>query len=144
MIKDFSFGIIPIKIHQDRNQYLLIHHQKGHWAFPKGHAEDGEGALEAAVRELREETGLQVDIRQDTPTFLEDYWFTSPEGEKVYKTNTFFVGLIHNPEVIIQEEEVKDFAWVSFDEAMKKITFPASQKLLKQVHQYLNKHPLSA
>jgi len=144
MTKDFSFGIIPIKFQKKQLEYLLIHHQKEHWAFPKGHAEDGEGALEAAVRELREETNLQADIVSQTETFKEEYTFTTPEGAEIFKTNTFFIGLIHDSDVIIQPAEVQDYAWLSYEKALEKITFPADQKLLTEVHQYLQQNPAYA
>ena len=37
--------------------FLLIQHQAGHWAFPKGHANPGESPAETARREFAEETG---------------------------------------------------------------------------------------
>jgi 8-oxo-dGTP pyrophosphatase MutT (NUDIX family) len=142
MITDQSYGIIPVQITDQQPLFLLVYHQKGHWAFPKGHAEESESPLEAAIRELREETNLQADIQPDSPELIEKYWFTTPEGEKVSKTVTFFLGLIHNPEVVIQEVEIQDYAWLTFDQALEKITFPAGKQVLKQAADYLEKTKL--
>ena len=58
MKKEFSFGIVPLQCVNEQWQVLLVQHQAGHWAFPKGHAEIGEEPKQTAERELLEETGL--------------------------------------------------------------------------------------
>ena len=58
-INEKSCGIILI---DDENQYLLVQLLAGHWDFPKGHVEQGETEKETALREVLEETGLNVHI----------------------------------------------------------------------------------
>ena len=58
MTQDYGYGVIPVRKVGDGFEYLIIHHQIGHWGFPKGHKEAGESDLEAAKRELVEETGI--------------------------------------------------------------------------------------
>ena len=40
-------------------EYLLLHYESGHWDFPKGKIEEGETPEQAALRELKEETGIE-------------------------------------------------------------------------------------
>ena len=44
----------------DKDRVLLVKHNAGHWDFPKGHMEDGETEIETAIREVKEETNLDV------------------------------------------------------------------------------------
>lgn len=50
----------------DHDQVLLIHHNKlGQWLYPGGHIDPNEDPAQAAVREVREETGLHVEVITD-------------------------------------------------------------------------------
>lgn len=44
-------------------EVLLIRDRKGYWVFPKGHVEEGEALEDAAVREVREETGVRARVQ---------------------------------------------------------------------------------
>ena len=61
MIQDQSFGVVPVRddAKTGEQEFLLVQHQAGHWGFPKGHLEPGETPVQAAGRELAEETGLR-------------------------------------------------------------------------------------
>jgi bis(5'-nucleosidyl)-tetraphosphatase len=71
-----SFGIVPFLKEEGGWKVLLILHREGnHWGFPKGKANPGETPLEAATRELKEETGLSViQILREEP-LAEQYQF---------------------------------------------------------------------
>ena len=56
--QDSAVGIIPVYKQGDRFLFCLVKHADGHWGFPKGHKEEGESDEGAALRELREETGI--------------------------------------------------------------------------------------
>ena len=60
MINDASFGVIPFKKIKGVWHVFLICHHDGHWGFPKGHPEGEETSIQAAERELFEETGLKI------------------------------------------------------------------------------------
>ena len=71
----YSAGIIPFRINNTTNEleFFLGHPggygwaNKNYWAFMKGHVEEGESWIEAAIREFKEETGLPLtDIRKDS------------------------------------------------------------------------------
>jgi bis(5'-nucleosidyl)-tetraphosphatase len=140
-MKDAAFGIVPILRSAAEWQFLLIQHHAGHWGFPKGHAEAGETAIETALRELWEETGVQPDgVLEDTP-FVEEYCFEK-NGERVEKTVTYFVGWVQSEKVECQVQEIQAYAWVNFETAMGQITFEQGQSLLQRVYTYLQAHPV--
>lgn len=138
MITDAAFGVVPVCFDAaGKPQYLLIHQQKGHWAFPKGHAEGNEDALQAAHRELFEETGLRTERLLDAEPIYEHYQFTDPAGQVIDKTNTFYVGIIANDakELTIQPEEVIEALWLPYEAVLERVTFPTSRATAQAAHQ---------
>lgn len=130
-LKDFSFGIVPVRREGNALLFLLIQHRAGHWAFPKGHAEPGETPVETARREFSEETGIvRVDVREDR-VFTEHY-DTVKRGKEVDKTVTYFLGWTDTAEVRVQEEEVRDHAWLPFDRALERITYEETRRVLRE------------
>ncbi len=137
--KDESFGAVPFQRKNGKLSFLLIQQHQGHWDFPKGHAEGKEKPLETAEREVREETGLKEFTLLPSPTFLVEYSFWK-EQRRVHKRVTFFIAEVKGDSLALQAEEIRDAAWLPYDEAMTKITFPAGRKLLKQVNEFLKAH----
>lgn len=122
-----SYGIIPLRKNGDKWQVLLIKHQAGHWAFPKGHPEEGETARDTAARELTEETNLKiVGIISEIP--IQENYIFQREGFLVYKTVEYFLAIVHG-DITIQEEELADFEWVNLLDAKTKITFSEGKNL---------------
>lgn len=142
MKTDHSYGVIPVRVRQGpsgmRREFLLIRHKfGGHWAFPKGHADAGETSLQAAKRELAEETGLTLVALRGSPAFEERY-LTVKRGQKLDKTVTYYLGdVLADQPVVVQAEEVSEFAWLSFDAALARMTYPASQALLREAQVFL-------
>ncbi|MEP6490320.1 NUDIX domain-containing protein [Microcoleus vaginatus GB2-A3] len=136
-MKDECFGIVPIFGKEADALFLLIQHQAGHWAFPKGHANPGESPAETARREFEEETGISDFEMLDEPTFTEHYSFVK-DGEPIEKTVTYFLGFVNSVEVVLQEEEIQNSAWLPFEEAVKRITFDANRLMFGEVKAYLD------
>lgn len=65
MRKEKSCGAIIYKYVDNELFILLLKHNLGHWAFAKGHVEDGETEQETAIREIKKETNLDVTINSD-------------------------------------------------------------------------------
>ena len=142
MKTDHSYGVVPVRLRQGpsgpRREFLLVRHRYGgHWAFPKGHAEMGETSLQAAKRELAEETGLTLVALRGSPAFEERY-LTVKRGQTLDKTVTYYLGdVLADQPVVVQAEEVSDFAWLPFDDALARMTYPASQALLREAQAFL-------
>lgn len=134
-----SFGVIPLSKKNERWSVFLIQHKKGrYWGFPKGHAEPNETAQESAMRELREETNLQIVRFIDTPPISEEYSFLL-RGKRVFKKVVYFVAEVEGT-IVLQKEEIQDGAWVAFPEAFEKATHPEGKAILHQIHQLILHH----
>ncbi len=121
-IKEKSYGAVIIN---ERREFLLIMHRHGnHWDFSKGHKEVGESSEETVLREVREETGLEVTLIDG---FKERSRYSPEPG--IQKTVTYFFGF-STGEVTIQEEEILDFGFFTYEKALEKITFHQSKEIL--------------
>lgn len=114
-----SCGAIIFHKFDNENKTLLINHVHGnHWAFPKGHVEEGETETQTASREIFEETGLKACIDMN---FRHKIRYSPKEG--VIKDVIYFIGAVNNIDVNRQVEEVNSIKWCTIDEAKKLITF---------------------
>lgn len=140
-----SFGVVPVYRFGDQLKFLVVRHNVGHWSFPKGHPEGNETEIESALRELREETGInQVKLVSNWEA-SERYQFKGHgSGEIIHKTVKYFLGWVGDPTVTILEEELQDYRWVTPTEAVGLISFPAARGVLKQALAYLEQNPASA
>jgi 8-oxo-dGTP diphosphatase len=106
---------------ENRDRYPF----KGFWCFPGGHVDLGETIEQAAVREVKEETGLEIK----NPKFLFYVDEAFPEIN-FYAAIHVFVANYDGGEVKIQEGEVADFKWVTVDEGLKeKLAFENKKTL---------------
>jgi len=135
-MKDESFGIIPVLRQGDRNLFLVIQHHKGHWGFPKGHAEVGESPIESARRELEEETGLQDYQLLEDISLSEHYSFVR-DGQHCHKTVQYFLAFAYSDHVTIQAEEIQSYQWATYEEAIALITFQGTKQVLIQAKKHL-------
>ncbi len=117
-------------------RYLLVKNKNGrHWGFPKGHVEAGENERDTALREVREETGLDV-------TLLDGFRERSeycPFG-KVRKQVIFFLAESREGRVVIQEEEIDRFRWATYEEAVGLFCYDNDRRVLGAARQWLSGH----
>ncbi|NGX61814.1 MAG: Diadenosine hexaphosphate hydrolase [Chlamydiae bacterium] len=132
-MKEQSFGVIPLRRGDGEWEILLVLHGKGHWAFPKGHPEEGETPQETATRELFEETALTVK-RQLFSQPLKEHYFFKREGGVVEKNVTYLLAEVEG-EVEIQVEEISDFRWIPLIQAERLATFPETKRLIQQLQE---------
>ncbi len=135
--KESSFGIIPLqKTAKGSVQVLLIFHKGGkHWSFPKGRKDPGETDLETALRELKEETGLDVEkLLSDTP-YMESYTFYKFQ-EKVLKTVSYYPAFVTG-ELKLQPEEILDARWLPIGEAINHLTFKEAKAICQKVSELI-------
>lgn len=135
MKHQFSFGIVPLKKRGNHWDALLVKRKEGFWEFPKGHAEQNEQPIEAASRELEEETGLQIKkILIPDPITIE-YKFTF-NNQLIDKKVFYFVAEVSG-EIVLQPGETIDSLWVPLEKAQDHVTFSNSKELCQKVIQQL-------
>ena len=135
MRREFSAGFILYRETGGGPVFLLLDYGK-HWDYAKGHLEEGETAWQAAVRELREETGIrQVDR---VTRFQQDmhYVFYSPRKGRIHKTVTYFLGRTRTEDVKISEEHT-GHAWLGYEDAMERLTYENARELMRAAHDAL-------
>jgi 8-oxo-dGTP pyrophosphatase MutT (NUDIX family) len=88
-----------------------------HWDFPKGIQEAGEEPIEAAVRELREETSIADTDWQWGERFLETGPYSRGKTARYYLAATDQEEVVMGPSPETGEPEHHEYRWVSFDEA---------------------------
>jgi len=116
--------------------YLLLHYTAGHWDFPKGHVEYKESLISAALRELREETGLSATI---FPNFFHTFSYLFKDCQTqilMKKTVTFFLAESESTHVTLSHEHV-DFVWLSYEDALQQLTYDNAKVLLQKAHEHL-------
>jgi 8-oxo-dGTP pyrophosphatase MutT (NUDIX family) len=117
----FSAGVVVVHMAQTAVQYLLLRAYKN-WDFPKGLVEPGEQPLDAAVREVKEETTL-VNLEFD---WGQDYMDTGPYNKgkisRYYlaRSNDTQVHLPINPELGFPEHQ--EARWVGFETALDMVS----------------------
>ncbi|MCB2292846.1 NUDIX domain-containing protein [Clostridium algoriphilum] len=104
----------------------------GHWGFPKGHVEQNESEEETAIREICEETGLQVNLINGFRVSVE-----YSIKQKTTKEVVFFLAKVENQTVNIQLEELCDFKWASFQFAKQLLTYKSSKEVLEQAWKFI-------
>ncbi len=136
MIQETSAGIVLFRREKNKILFLLLHYPSGHWDFVKGKTESGETYHQTAVREAKEETGItDIEFVNNFEEWIE-YNFQY-EGELVQKKVVFFLAETNTKEIVISFEH-QDFAWMEFNDAIKKITFENAKKVLKKANSVLN------
>lgn len=138
--KDEAFGIVPILPQDGSYLFLLIQHHAGHWGFPKGHADPGESALQAACREFVEETGIADYTVLGEVSFSEQYTFMR-QKQKFEKTVIYYPALVESAAVKCQKEEIQAYAWEKLESAIAKLSFEGAKQVLRSVNDYLVKSP---
>ena len=131
MKKEKSCGCIVIN---SSDEVLLIQHNAGHWDFPKGHVEDGETEVQTAIREVKEETNIDVEV-DEAYRYSTKY---SPK-EDVVKEVIYFLAKNISDNKQAQLEEVSEVKWFAMEDAINKITFDNSREILIQLRKDLEK-----
>ena len=135
MKKEKSCGAVVYKIVEEKHlMFLVIKSKLGHhFSFPKGHVEGLETEVETAIREIKEETNLNVKVDTGFRTVI-----TYSPKEHVLKDVVYFVATpIDDSLVIPQEAEVDTARWVSYPVAISRITHENEKTVLVEANKYL-------
>jgi 8-oxo-dGTP pyrophosphatase MutT (NUDIX family) len=95
-------------------------------ALPKGHPEDGESAADAALREVREEAGVESRLVEKLGDVR--YWYTR-EGRRIAKVVSFFLLEYLSGEVSDHDREVEDARWLALERATRELTYKGERDM---------------
>lgn len=128
-----SCGAVVISAEEDRRVLLIKNRRSSHWGFPKGHIEKGETQEETAIREVKEETGLDVEL-VDGFSSKSEYTIQG----RVEKAVTIFLAKSASTDVTIQEEEIDEYIWTDFESADKMLKFENDKLIFAKAVDFIN------
>jgi 8-oxo-dGTP pyrophosphatase MutT (NUDIX family) len=123
--KGLLIGRIDLK---DQSREKLL------WSLPKGHIEAGESPEQAAIREVREETGIESEIQKSLGVI--DFWFMAG-GKRIHKTVHHFVFKEKGGRISPQVSEVDDVRWFPLNEIVDLLAYPDEKKLIARSRELL-------
>ena len=134
MKREKSCGALVYRKKDDKELELLLikHRYGGHWSFPKGHVEEGENETQTALREVNEETGLNINLLDGFRESVEYY-----PKPNVKKQVVYFLGYAEDDTIHKQEEEVSETRWLSIDDALGAVTFKNDKNLITRAKSFL-------
>lgn len=138
--KHHSIGIIIFYRFPRKIKYLLLKQHQGHWSFPKGHVEKGESYLETARRELKEEAGIKKIRLLKNKIMLKDSYSFRNDKNKIIKTVDYFIAESLSENVKIDNDEIVNFKWLTFEKSIERITFSKSKNILKSANKIINEY----
>ena len=103
------------------------------WQVPKGLIDAGESEEQAAVREVREEAGIDCELLEKIET-VEYWYFATQKGERVryHKFVHFFLLKYLAGETENHDHEIAEARWVSIDEAVRMLAFKSEQETVRK------------
>jgi len=132
--KDYSFGIILFKKEKNILKTLIVKQKSNlHFSLPKGHCKQNENEWQAALRELKEETGIENVELLVSRKLKENYTFNQ-NNKKYQKTVTYFIGKLlnnkNNKKNNFLKTEIQKVMWVNVKN-INHFLFPSSLKVVQ-------------
>ena len=98
-------------------------------ALPKGHPDGRESSAEAALREVREEAGVQAKVVDSLGEVR--YWYQRG-GRRIAKAVEFFLLRYVSGDVADHDHEVEDARWIPADEAAEMLTYDGEREMVRR------------
>jgi 8-oxo-dGTP pyrophosphatase MutT (NUDIX family) len=133
--REFSAGGVLVKVIRGRPMVAAIRPQgkpEGTWALPKGNLDPGEGPAETALREVREETGVEGRLVEKLGDVK--YTYTRRGGVRVFKIVSFYLLRAGRGRLGAIEEamrvEVAEARWLPLDEAPRLLAYGGEREMV--------------
>jgi len=130
-----SCGAVVFNREHGLLRYVIIKSRSGIYGFPKGHVEGDETEKQTALREIAEETGLNVNIA-DGFRYVDTHFFNR-KGERIRKRIVYFLAEYSDQTPTAQESEVKEVQLLDYKSAMDLFQFESSRRILTKAHSFL-------
>jgi 8-oxo-dGTP pyrophosphatase MutT (NUDIX family) len=124
-------GVVLRRRDEEREVLLCGRNSDNVWALPKGTPEPGETLEQTALREVREETGVEVENEATVGDIR--YWFSRPEeGVRYFKTVRHYLMRPVGGDTRLHDHEFDDVRWFGVQEALKLLTYQNEVQILRQ------------
>jgi len=153
MLREFSAGALVLR-HMQKQWWVAViepgregepEDRKDTVALPKGNVDQGEKPPETALREVREETGLEASLVTKLGDVKYVYVRKWAGNEKVFKVVSFFLTRYKSGEIgnITDEmrHEVRRAYWMRLEEAAQKLSYGGEKQMAEKALEYLKAHP---
>ncbi|HEY0658589.1 MAG TPA: NUDIX hydrolase [Pyrinomonadaceae bacterium] len=128
------------RVGSDYEIAIVAVNPSGRWQLPKGIVDEGETPETAALREVREEAGIEAEIVDKIET-IEYWYFGANKGERVrfHKFVHFYLMKYVSGDVANHDHEVSESRWVSFDDAIRMLAFKSEKETVEKAKDLLIK-----
>jgi 8-oxo-dGTP pyrophosphatase MutT (NUDIX family) len=153
MLREFSAGAVVLRHMKDQWWVAVIEpgregepeDRKSMVALPKGNIDAGEKAVQAAVREVREETGVTAAVITKLADIKYVYVRKWSDQARIFKIVSFFLmkytsGAIDRLTPAMRRE-VRRAYWVTLEDAARKLSYPGERQMARRAEAYIKDHP---
>ena len=134
MTVEKSCGAVVYTLMDGDPRYLLIRSIEGYYGFPKGHVETGETETDTALREVREETGISVEL---LPGFRARDVHLISAKPGVAKEVVYFLGRYEGQTPVYQREELTEASLYTYEQGMALLAFDGVRRVLTEAHHHV-------
>ncbi len=134
MNKEKSCGAVIFTRDNEGLKFVLIKNLEGSYGFPKGRVEENETEEQTALREIKEEVGLEVKLIEGFKTF--DVYLTG-RGKKIVKTVIYFLATYSDQQLTAQKDEVDSIVVLPFKQCLKTLKFKGAKRVLSEAYDYI-------
>jgi 8-oxo-dGTP pyrophosphatase MutT (NUDIX family) len=134
--RETSAGGVVYRIESGAPLFLLIRDSYANWGFPKGHLESGESTEDAALREVREETGLTELASCGLIDTID--WYFRFRGRLIHKSCHFYLMETSQSDTAPQHAEgITACQWVSYGEAHEAVSYANARGVLRRAREMI-------
>ena len=136
-VKERSAGAVVYSATPEGPEYLLLRYGGGNWGFPKGHVEAGETDVQAAQREVGEETGIPIDLQKRLDGFEDDTDYRFRRGHTLVEKDVRFYLIEAQTRDVKISHEHSGYAWLPYPQALARVPFEGPRRILQGAHAFI-------
>ncbi len=142
-LEQISAGGVAFRLNDSEQQVAIVSvNPSRRWQLPKGIIDAGETEQQAALREVREEAGIECEILEKIETV--EYWYVAAaKGERVrfHKFVHFFLLKYISGDVCDHDHEIDEARWVSLREAIEMLAFKSEKDVVGKASELIANLP---
>jgi 8-oxo-dGTP pyrophosphatase MutT (NUDIX family) len=135
MMEVLSSGVVIFRKSRSDFEFLLVKQRdskRGYWIFPKGKAEGKEQPKQTAIREVKEETNLDVSLIDGFEKLI-----TLVTFDDFIKRSVFFLAKTAGKVTLQESDELITYTWASIEKARKLIKHPQVREVLEDAYEFI-------